>query len=127
MSRANKEARRQRLALIQRARKQFPTLRAFVPTDDDFYPSYLLDVDSNSTRGTHTHRLVAVSLHRFSHVTAAPDNRVSVWGADDMGLEKEYGPSGTEAAAAAMAEFLEILSLKTLSIKWLKDRGFVNA
>lgn len=51
-----------------------------------------------------------------------PCFRVSVWGTDDFGLEKDFG-----SEADAMNLFMEIIQMKMLYIQELRNMGMYNA
>ncbi len=92
-------------------------IRAFKPTNDDWYPSYRFD---DVYKGEKAAGLVEVSLLDLSNSMV----RVCVWGADDCGMERDYPP---EEAGAAQAMFLGLLEQKTVDKAFLKKFGFVPA
>jgi hypothetical protein len=86
--------------------KDNPT--AFVPTSDDWYPNF---------KGN----LVRVRLHLSCGEQAKPFLRVSVWGNDDTGMELDFD---AKDSASATQVFLDVLSQRSLTKAWLKQKGF---
>lgn len=62
-------------------------IRVFKLTHDDWHGSYRFE---GYHHGVKNPMLVEVSLHCFPN-----DHRVTVWGNDDMGMEKEFSNSET--------------------------------
>jgi len=81
-----------------------------VKTTDDFYPNWPGD-------------FVSVSLNFPSKKVYEYDTfRVSVWGEDDFGLEREFG-----SKEDATNYFNKICSLPIITIAQLKLDGFIGA
>jgi len=90
------------------------TYSVFMPTDDDWYPSYIASGDL---------KLVSVSLYTIppSSIDSA-DYRVCVWGFDDMGMELDL-----ETAEEARDLFLVLISKDKVNIDNLVKLGFFSA
>ncbi len=92
-------------------------LNVFVPVNENWYPSFKIDYQGEIL-------LVRVTLHETTLSFDPPFTRVSVWGADDCGMEKDY--LATEFAQAK-EDWLKVIQQKNLTRKWLNEQGFVNA
>lgn len=86
-------------------------IEVFKETLDDWYPNY---------HGN----LVRVTFHGniASPEEDTPYYRVSVWGADDCGMEYD-----TESERVAHTIFMEVIGLKTVNWEELSELGFVSA
>lgn len=88
-------------------------------TTDDWYPSYKIKDTSI--------KLVEVA---FTKTGQDPKNfkgewRVCVWGADDCGMERDY--QGPETETECWNMFLQVIGLKDVTMKKLKELGFWSA
>ena len=92
-------------------------LNVFVPVDEDWYPSFTIEYQGII-------KLVRVTLHECTLFFNPPFTRVSIWGADDCGMEKDYPATDFEKARA---DWLMVVQNKNLTRKWLYEQGFVNA
>jgi hypothetical protein len=91
-------------------------ISAFKPTRDQWYPSYKLD---GCYEGGPL-MLVEVTLHGLGDSAW----RISVWGADDFGMELEL-PGATYESA--LSRFLGLIGRPTVDVADLAKDGFVNA
>jgi hypothetical protein len=91
-------------------------------TSDSWYPSYEMSEEFGSQR------LVRVSFGKTgpSPQLEAGEWRVSVWGADDCGMERDY-PLNKQGRDEAWNMFVFIISLPNITMRLLKDMGFVSA
>lgn len=94
-----------------------PDLNVFVPVQEDWYPSFTIHYQGEI-------RLVRVTLHTSCLFQDPSFIRVSIWGADDCGMEKDYPPNKIDDARA---DWLMVVQKKDLTRDWLKEHGFVNA
>ena len=80
----------------------------YISTTDDFYPNY-----SNNKVEAKVFKIEG-SPNKFHDMS-----KISVWGADDFGMEIEGSPDDYE-------KFLEIYNNlpEPITIQWLKDNGF---
>jgi hypothetical protein len=88
----------------------------FYPTSDDWYPNYPRDT-------------VRVRVH--DQTTPGAETvfiRISVWGADDVGMERDhYVPvSEKEGKLREVVKLADNLP-NPLTKSWLRDQGFVPA
>lgn len=90
----------------------FKRISVFKPTEDDWYPSYLL-ADANA-------KLVKITI--LEYPTMLGKFCVCAWGADDFGLQKEF-----DNLEEAKRVFETIIELNTVSIKQLIKLEFENA
>lgn len=94
----------------------------YKPTKDNFCPSLIVG------RADHwfsdNEKLVRVNYHgNISYKESdKPCFRVSVWGTDDFGLEKDF-----ESDQEAINLFMQIIQEETLSIQYLRTIGLYNA
>lgn len=92
---------------------QKPTIQVYKETSEDWYPSFNLST-------THTSKgLVRVSFHY--PVSTNHSYMVSVWGADDCGMELQFTDK-----QEAMNCFMGIISLKDITMSQLKELGLHN-
>lgn len=92
----------------------------YVSTDDDWCPSYIMNMPNQLDK-----MLVTVSffiLEEEKESLDLPIYRVCVWGADDLGMEFD-----THDRTFAESYFIMCISQETLTIEFLKDKGFVSA
>lgn len=92
-------------------------LNVFVPVDEDWYPSFTVKWQGEI-------KLVRVTLHETCLLFKDPFTRVSIWGADDCGMEKDYLATDFEKARA---DWLMVVQKKKLTRAWLYEQGFINA
>jgi hypothetical protein len=92
----------------------------FKPTRDDWYPSYGCCAGEGIDNAQFPHKLVRVVLHLWP----APSGRVrvSVWGADDTGMERDF-----DGEFAARTVWETILAHEFVSKHELTRLGFVHA
>ena len=104
--------------------KQLPyRCSVFKMTRDNWYPSYLLTEMEygNTAQNRPEDKLVCVSLSKLPH---GSDWRVSVWGADDCGMECDFDKNSRRRAQEL---FQEVIEQEFVNRSWLKSKGFVNA
>lgn len=90
----------------------------YVSTDDDWCPSYIMNMTHSKDK-----MLVTVSFFELKTINGDdPTYRVCVWGADDLGMEFD-----THDRTFAESYFIMCISQETLSIEFLKDKGFISA
>jgi len=88
----------------------------FKRTSDCWYPEYECDYVGG---------LVEVSFTKTGPVGCTePHWRVCVWGADDIGMEKDFDYHHRETAWAC---FLEVVKLEDVTVKSLQKMGFISA
>lgn len=88
----------------------------YVPVLEDWYPCFKIRWGNSDIL------LVRVKLHLSC--LKQPDQpflRVSVWGADDMGMDKDYAPTELDKATE---DYLKIIQRKYPTRKWLTEQGF---
>lgn len=90
-------------------------LFVFVPVEEDWYPSFQIKWQG-------TIQLVRVTLHRYYLKSSEQSFRVSVWGADDCGMEKDYL---ADELLRAQLDWLKIVQQKKLTKEWLLSEGFI--
>ena len=93
---------------------QKPSIKVYKETSEDWYPSFKLST-THISKG-----LVKVSFHY--PVTTHNGYMVSVWGADDCGMELQFSEK-----QKAMDCFMNIISMKDITISQLKELGLHNA
>jgi hypothetical protein len=93
----------------------------YVNTDDDWCPSYIMNMPNQLDKMM----LVRVSFYILEEEKESldpPIYRVCVRGADDLGMEFD-----THERTLAESYFIMCISQESLSIEFLKDKGFVSA
>lgn len=93
---------------------QKPTIQVYKETSEDWYPSFNLST-THISKG-----LVRVSFHY--PVSTNHSYMVSVWGADDCGMELQFADK-----EKAMDCFMNIISMKDITMSQLKELGLHNA
>jgi len=88
----------------ERSKIHSQSIECMCKTSDDWYPNF-------------TGNMVMVSLTQY-----ADYGRVSIWGADDSGMEKEY-----EDIRVAASEYSELLSRELITRTLLDSLGFIGA
>lgn len=91
-------------------------LMAFVPVSEPWYGNYKIANDARHDKTL----LVSVHFGQLSDRTW----RVSVWGNDDHGLEKDYPPGQRDKA---LALYQKIVSTPMLTHRMLEQAGMVRA
>jgi hypothetical protein len=90
-------------------------LNVFVPVQEDWYPSFKIDYQGEIL-------LVHVTLHESCLLQSVnPFIRVSIWGEDDCGMDKDYLPTEMDKA---IADWLMVIQKKNMTREWLKEQGF---
>lgn len=90
----------------------------FKRTIDDWCPNYNIESDARVSG------LVEVSLLKLFD----GDWRVCVWGADDLGMEKDFEKDFyPKAKDVAFDCFLTVIGMETVDMPQLKKLGFVYA
>lgn len=84
-------------------------ITVFLPVLEDWSPSFKTGYEEKTL-------LVRVCIMPLTTVV-----RVSVWGADDLGMEKDYSP---EDYAEALLQFNKVIQKKHPTRDWLKQEGF---
>lgn len=99
----------------------FRTAQFFKATTEDWHPSYILRIAGDESKDMrHPELLLCVS---FSALGPKQDTwRVSVWGADDHGMEFDTPDFNT-----AREKFHMLAELSVITGKILKDIGFIPA
>ena len=93
-------------------------VEAFKLTDDDWYSNYRLAKSSNALK--QRERLVKVILSPLG--PTGEHTRVSVWGNDDMGMERDF-----DNRSDASACFMSVLAQEVVNKDWLTGIGFLHA
>jgi len=88
----------------------------FKLTQDDWAPSYQLNGPYGGRRDG---KLVIVAISELADGT----HRVSVWGADDDGMERDY----VNDWGAAIELFDDVIQQEYVNKQWLRGQGFVQA
>lgn len=103
----------------------FQSLTAFKITDDDWHPSYTFNHYYNGHAPGQV-LMVEVSLLQFPKWERNPDPgyRVCVWGNDDCGMERDFGP---EELDIAYKIFHDVIALHRVNKQTLTDMGFIYA
>ncbi len=99
---------------------KFPT-RVFKHTHNDWYPCWKLD--RPDARFPLSKGLVQVSVIQFIDKSGY---RVSVWGADDDGMEMDFGNSGQDRIKA-IHMFKKLIKRDYVNKSYLAQLGFVRA
>ena len=89
-------------------------LSVFVPVQEDWYPCFKIQYQGNIT-------VVRVNLNDNSEDRVNPSKMVTVWGADDFGMEKIF--TGDDMINA-MPTWLLIVQNGDLTQTWLAKLGF---
>jgi hypothetical protein len=85
-----------------------------IPVKENWHPPFRLQYQGEV-------RLVMVQLHESCLQYAEPFIRVSVWGADDIYLERNWLPDKTDEARAM---YVEVITQRYPTAKWLREHGF---
>lgn len=94
----------------------------FLPTQDDWYP--------NHARNTVRIRVHEIFMNSSKTKKSFWWGRISIWGADDTGMEKDFDLSNNEQDRQEQITLIlkEAHSLPNpLNKDWLRGHGFVNA
>jgi len=89
----------------------------FVPVQEDWYPCF-------DIKYAGTINLVRVSLHDNSADKHHPCQMVTIWGADDFGMEKIF--TGDDMINA-MPTWQLVVQNPNLTQEWLTKLGFLSA
>ena len=93
----------------------YDRVELFKETDDNWYPSYTLEGFKQ--------KLVQVAFHgNISPPNEPKVYRVSVWGADDIGMEYDCSRAGE-----SWSMFVRVINMKKVNVAELKQMGFVHA
>lgn len=94
-------------------------LTVFVPTKEDWYPSYRVGNPEEYKHHFQYHTyLLRVNLIMLDSNTF----RVCVWGADDKGMEKDF-----DSLDEAISQYFTIITQKWLTQSFLEASGFLHA